>query len=104
MDLLRDTAARIVMRLQKAGFSAFWVGGCVRDSLLGRHPGDYDIATCALPDQIEYLFEHTVPVGRKFGVIVVLEEGHQFQVATFRSEADYQDGRRPERVTFGDAI
>jgi len=75
----------------------------MRDSLLGRHPGDYDIATSALPAQIENLFEHTVPVGRKFGVIVVLEDKRQFQVATFRSEADYQDGRRPERVSFSDA-
>jgi poly(A) polymerase len=100
---LRDTATAIVKRLQGAGFAAFWVGGCVRDFLLGREPGDYDIATSALPEQIEKLFPHTIPVGRKFGVIVVVEAGHQFQVATFRAEADYQDGRRPERVVFGDA-
>ena len=99
----RDTAAAIVRRLQAAGFAAFWVGGCVRDFLSGREPGDYDIATSALPDQIEKLFERTVPVGRKFGVMVVVEAGRQFQVATFRAEADYQDGRRPERVSFGDA-
>jgi poly(A) polymerase len=100
---LRDTAAEIVRQLQAAGFTAFWVGGCVRDVLLGREPGDYDIATSALPEQIESLFERTVPVGRQFGVMIVLKGEHQFQVATFRAESDYQDGRHPETVTFGDA-
>ena len=75
----------------------------MRDFLLGREPGDYDIATSALPEQIERLFKRTIPVGRKFGVMVVVEGGRQFQVATFRAEADYQDGRHPERVAFGDA-
>ena len=93
----------VVLRLQGAGFAAFWVGGCVRDFLLGREPGDYDIVTSALPDQIERLFKRTIPVGRKFGVMVVLEGARQFQVATFRAEGDYQDGRHPERVAFGDA-
>ncbi len=100
---LRSTATEIVRRLQDAGFAAFWVGGCVRDVLLGRDPGDYDIVTAALPEQIEALFPRTLAVGRKFGVMVVLDGGGQFQVATFRAEADYQDGRHPERVAFGDA-
>jgi poly(A) polymerase len=100
---LRDTAAGIVRRLQSAGHSAYWVGGCVRDRLLGREPQDYDVATSALPAQIEALFARTIPVGRKFGVIIVLEEGHEFQVATFRAESDYRDGRRPENVTFSNA-
>ncbi len=100
---LRATAVEIVQRLQAAGFSAFWVGGCVRDFLLGREPGDYDIATSAQPEQIEKLFKRTVAVGKKFGVMVVLEGGHQFQIATFRAEADYQDGRHPEHVTFANA-
>ena len=100
---LRATAVEIVRRLQSAGFSAFWVGGCVRDFLLGREPGDYDIATSARPEQIEKLFKRTVAVGRKFGVMVVVENGRSFQVATFRAEADYRDGRHPEQVTFGDA-
>jgi poly(A) polymerase len=99
-----DTALAIVRRLQKAGFAAFWVGGCVRDFLLGRVPGDYDIVTSALPEQIEALFRRTLPVGRKFGVIVVVEDHQPCQVATFRAEADYQDGRRPSRVVFGDAM
>jgi poly(A) polymerase len=100
---LCDLAKRIVQRLQEVGFAAFWVGGCVRDFLLGREPGDYDIATSALPDQIEKLFKRTIAVGRKFGVMVVVEDKRQFQVATFRAESDYQDGRHPEQVTFGDA-
>ncbi|MDB6019829.1 MAG: poly(A) polymerase [Pedosphaera sp.] len=100
---LRDTATEIVRRLQAAGFAAYWVGGCVRDYLLGREPQDYDIASSALPEQVEKLFARTIPVGRKFGVMIVLEGGHEFQVATFRAEGDYQDGRHPERVTFGNA-
>lgn len=97
-----EIATDIVRRLQGAGFAAYWVGGCVRDFLLGREPGDYDIATNAVPEQIEKLFPHTIAVGRKFGVMVVIEEKQQFQVATFRAESDYRDGRRPEQVSFGD--
>ncbi len=99
----RELATDIVRRLQGAGFAAWWVGGCVRDLRLGREPQDYDIATSALPAQIEALFPRTVPVGKQFGVVVVVEDGRQFQVATFRAEADYQDGRHPEQVSFGDA-
>ncbi|MBU6409864.1 MAG: CCA tRNA nucleotidyltransferase [Verrucomicrobia bacterium] len=99
----RKTAIEIIRRLQKAGFTAFWVGGCVRDFLLGRQPQDFDIATEARPEQIEGLVAQTIAVGRKFGVMVVVEGGHNFQVATFRAEAEYADGRRPGRVTFADA-
>jgi tRNA nucleotidyltransferase/poly(A) polymerase len=99
---VRERAVSIVERLQRAGFEAFWVGGCVRDFLLGREPGDYDIATNAVPDEIERLFPKTIAVGRKFGVMVVVEQGEQFQVATFRAESDYQDGRHPSMVSFGD--
>lgn len=103
-DSLSEQAAGIVRRLQEAGFAAYWVGGCVRDLFLNRKPTDYDIVTAALPEQIERLFKRTIPVGRKFGVIVVIEGEHQFQVATFRAEADYRDGRHPEQVIFGDAM
>jgi len=99
----REPAASIVQRLQQSGYSAFWVGGCVRDFLLGREPQDYDIATDARPAQIEKLFARTLPVGRKFGVMIVVEARHQFQVATFRAEADYQDGRRPTKIIFSSA-
>ena len=73
---------------------AFLVGGCVRDFLLGREPQDFDVATDARPAQLEKLFPKTIPVGKKFGVIIVLENDEEFQVATFRAEADYQDGRK----------
>lgn len=96
-------AQEIVASLQHAGFAAFWVGGCVRDFLLGREAQDFDIATDAKPEQVEKIFRKTIPVGKKFGVIIVVEHGLQFQVATFRAEADYQDGRRPEKVEFANA-
>ncbi|HEX7570150.1 MAG TPA: CCA tRNA nucleotidyltransferase [Verrucomicrobiae bacterium] len=99
----KTIAQEIVATLQHAGFAAFWVGGCVRDFLLGREPQDFDIATDAKPEQVEKLFSKTIPVGRKFGVVIVVEGGQQFQVATFRAEADYQDGRRPEKVVFANA-
>ena len=100
---LRAIAVEIVRRLQTAGFSAFWAGGCVRDFRLGREPLDYDIATSARPEQVEKLFQRTIAVGRKFGVMVIVENGSQFQVATYRAETDYRDGRHPEQVTFADA-
>ena len=99
----KAVAKKIVERLQQAGFAAFWVGGCVRDFLLGREPQDFDIATDAKPEQVEQLFKRTIPVGKKFGVIIVLEDDRQFQVATFRAEAEYRDGRRPEKVVFANA-
>jgi poly(A) polymerase len=102
-DSPRSIATEIVQRLQDAGFGAFWVGGCVRDFLLGRKPQDYDIATDARPEEVEKLFKHTIAVGRKFGVMIVVEGKHQFQAATFRTEADYRDGRRPAKVVFSSA-
>ena len=101
---VRSIAVEIVRRLQKAGFEAYWVGGCVRDMLLGSEPYDYDVAASARPEQVEKLFARTVPVGRKFGVLLVIEQGRQFQVATFRAETEYRDGRRPSLVTFTDAV
>ena len=101
---MRARAVEIVRRLKAAGHKAYFVGGCVRDQLLGKEPQDYDIATSARPEQIEALFPHTIPVGRKFGVVLVIEQGKQFQTATFRAEADYRDGRHPGRVTFCDAM
>ncbi len=102
-DSPRTVAKEIVARLRGAGFAAFWVGGCVRDFLLGREPQDFDLATDALPEQVEQLFRKTIPVGKKFGVIIVVEGDRQFQVATFRAEADYRDGRRPEQIVFANA-
>jgi poly(A) polymerase len=102
-DSTKAVATGIVTRLQQAAFAAFWVGGCVRDFLLGREPQDYDIATDAKPEEVEKLFKRTIAVGKKFGVMVVVEDKHQFQVATFRAEADYQDGRRPGKIIFANA-
>jgi poly(A) polymerase len=79
------------------------VGGCVRDQLLGREPKDWDIATSAHPHQIEALFPRTIGVGRAFGVILVLLDNREFEVATFRGEGDYTDGRHPDRIHFTDA-
>lgn len=93
-------AARIVAKLQAAGFSAYFVGGCVRDRLMGIAPRDYDIATSAQPQEVEKLFSRTVAVGAAFGVVRVLEEGGGYDVATFRSDGAYPDGRRPSRVIY----
>jgi poly(A) polymerase len=90
-------------RLRAAGYEAYLAGGCVRDRLLGVRPKDYDIATSATPDQIVALFRRTVPVGAAFGVIMVLAPTGPIEVATFRTDGPYCDGRRPESVTFTDA-
>ena len=88
------TAADIVMKLRRAGYDASLVGGCVRDLVLGRQPKDYDITTSAHPDEIQALFERSIPVGAAFGVITVVENGMNFEVATFREERDYMDAAR----------
>jgi poly(A) polymerase len=98
--MLRDAAIEIVRRLRKAGYEAVFAGGCVRDRILGIDPADYDIATSARPEEVEALFENTVAVGRKFGIIVVPAHGHDFEVATFRHDGPYLDGRHPSSVTF----
>lgn len=106
MDLSHSkgqAALEIVRILQGAGHDALFAGGCVRDYLLGSAPTDYDIATSANPDQVEKLFKKTIPVGRQFGVILVLLDGFQFEVATFRTEGGYQDGRRPGFIHFSNA-
>ncbi len=100
MSTLRDGAIEVVRRLRGAGFVAYWVGGCVRDLEMGREPHDYDIVTDARPEQVSPLFDHAVLVGAEFGVVVVSERGHQYEVATFRTEGPYLDGRRPSYVKF----
>ncbi len=97
---LPGSARHIVQRLQDAGHTALFAGGCVRDRLMGVEPHDYDIATSARPEQVQKLFPRTVAVGAHFGVIVVLWDGFEFQVATFRNDGQYIDGRHPETVRF----
>lgn len=98
-----NTAAEIVRRLREAGHEAFWVGGCVRDLIRGVAPEDYDIVTSARPEEVRGLFSRTIPVGERFGICLVVEGGAPFEVAAFRTEADYDDGRHPSRVAFGTA-
>jgi poly(A) polymerase len=102
-DALRHSARQVVLRLQTAGHRALWAGGCVRDEIMGRAPKDYDIATSARPDQIEALFEETRSFGRAFGVVQVVLDGCAFEVATFRKDREYEDGRRPSSVEFSTA-
>lgn len=103
----RAFAIGVVERLRRAGHEALWAGGCVRDELLGRTPADYDVATSARPDQVRAVFgnRHTLAVGAAFGVITVLgpRAAGQVEVATFRSDAAYTDGRHPAGVTFTNA-
>jgi poly(A) polymerase len=102
----REFATDVVGRLRQAGYEALWAGGCVRDELLGLAPADYDVATSARPEDVERTFARTVAVGATFGVIEVVgprRSDHSFpkvQVATFRSDGAYLDGRRPESVVF----
>lgn len=96
-------AGAIVGRLKESGFEAYFVGGCVRDYLRGVIPADYDIVTSALPDQVTRLFDRTVAIGARFGVVVVIEGGYSFEVATFRSDDVYEDGRRPSRIHYSSA-
>src|SRR5580693_1923010 len=100
MSETETIASGIVRRLRDAGHVAYFAGGCVRDMLRGVPAKDYDIATSARPEEVRGLFPRTVAVGAHFGVICVLEGGTQFEVATFRSDGAYIDGRHPDEVTF----
>ena len=100
---MKPTSIQIIEHLKKFDFEAYWAGGCVRDMLLGIEPKDFDIVTSAKPDEIEDILEHTVPVGKQFGVILAVKNDHHFEVATFRSDAGYSDGRRPDAITFTSA-
>src|SRR5882724_11307770 len=96
----RDLANSICETLRRNGHQAFLVGGCVRDLLLGRGPADYDVATDATPDQVMALFPESVTVGAQFGVILIPRDELKVEVATFRSDIGYSDGRHPDRVIF----
>jgi poly(A) polymerase len=96
----RELANSICETLRKRGNEALLVGGCVRDLLLGREPADYDVATDATPDEVMALFPESVAVGAQFGVIVVPRDGLKVEVATFRADVGYSDGRHPDAVAF----
>jgi len=103
----KQFATEVTVTLQRAGFTTYWAGGCVRDAILGREPKDYDVATSATPDQVRELFgfKRTLPIGESFGVITVLgpKTAGQIEVATFRRDGGYSDGRRPDSVEYTDA-
>lgn len=96
----RELAEKICRVLSAAGHEAYFVGGCVRDLVLGRGPSDYDVSTDAVPERVEALFPGSLTVGAKFGVVVVVEQGIQVEVATFRSDISYSDGRHPDHVVY----
>jgi poly(A) polymerase len=102
--MTREQAAReIVGRLREGGFDAYFAGGCVRDLLLGREPDDFDVATSAAPDAVLQMFPRSYAVGAHFGVVLVVmddADGFVTEVATFRTDGDYSDGRRPDNVVF----
>src|SRR5881397_61630 len=97
---MEKVAREVAARLRESGHTAYFAGGCVRDMVRGLTPKDYDIVTDARPEAVQRLFPQTVAVGAHFGVILVLENGFQFEVATFRSDEAYIDGRHPSAVHF----
>jgi poly(A) polymerase len=96
----RELATSICSTLQRHGYQAFLVGGCVRDILLHREPSDYDVATDATPQEVQRLFPRGLDVGAQFGVILVRDDSSKVEVATFRSDVGYSDGRHPDRVVY----
>jgi putative nucleotidyltransferase with HDIG domain len=97
----KEKAITIIKCLREAGYESYLAGGCVRDMLLGKTPQDYDISTSAKADEVVKVFPKTVPVGAQFGVILVIVEGQPFEVASFRYDGPYLDGRRPVQVRYG---
>ncbi len=97
----KEKAFLIMRRLREAGHESYLAGGCVRDMLLKKEPRDYDIATSARPEQVAKIFPDTVPVGAQFGVILVIVDGAPFEIASFRHDGPYLDGRHPSHVRYG---
>ena len=98
--LVPEEVRSIMERLTDAGYEAYCVGGCVRDSLLGRAPEDWDITTSALPEQVKSLFSNTVDTGIQHGTVMIIRKGVGYEVTTYRIDGEYKDGRHPEQVTF----
>jgi poly(A) polymerase len=103
IDHQKNSALKVVKTLQKKGYIALFAGGCVRDELLGRAPKDYDVATDAYPEEVEALFPKTIPIGKAFGVVAVVDGKEMVEVATFREEVGTLDGRHPETIMFSAA-
>ncbi len=103
MNITKDVLY-ILNRLDEEGFEGYIVGGCVRDSLMGKLPHDYDVATNALPSDIKRIFRRTVDTGIKHGTVTVLINGESYEITTYRIDGEYTDGRHPERVYFTDKI
>lgn len=100
---MKSTALGIVEKLQKAGFETYWAGGCVRDMLMKKEPNDFDIVTSAKPEEVQKILPKTFGVGKQFGVIIAHVGIFHFEIATFRSEAEYKDSRRPSKVFYTNA-
>ena len=99
----KEAARDLAKKLMRAGHETYFAGGCVRDTLLGQTPKDFDIATAATPKQVAKIIENTFPVGEHFGVMLAHAGEHAFEIATFRTDGSYADGRRPESVEFASA-
>ena len=95
-----DNAVRIIRRLESAGYEAYVVGGCVRDSLLGKTPNDWDITTSATPEQVKTVFGRTIDTGIKYGTVTILINREPYEVTTYRIDGAYEDSRHPSEVTF----
>lgn len=95
-----ETAKKLAKKLTSAGHTAYFAGGAPRDILMGNKPNDIDIATSAKPEEVEKLFPKTIPVGKSFGVVIVVEENQSFEVATFRKDTGFSDHRRPDSVSW----
>ena len=96
----RELANSICDVLRRNRYQALLVGGCVRDLLLGREPADYDVTTDAAPEEVIKLFPESVAVGAQFGVMLIRRDGWKVEVAAFRSDVGYSDGRHPDRVVY----
>ena len=99
-EKINNNAVKICQILQNAGHQAYICGGCVRDLYLNLTPNDWDITTSALPNEVEELFEKTLPTGLQHGTVTVILDNEHFEITTFRTEGTYSDGRRPDNVQF----
>ena len=95
-----EGANKVIEGLEAAGYEAYIVGGCVRDSILGREPGDWDITTSARPEQVKEIFRRTVDTGIEHGTVTVMMGKEGYEVTTYRIDGEYSDHRRPDQVEF----